>query len=71
MALKSVQRTPGYIYLIAAVLAVPGSWLLVGTPGENVSGMTGMVVMIALFGALSIGLESLRRRFFVKHDQQS
>jgi hypothetical protein len=56
MALKSIRRTPAYIYLIAGVLAVPGSWLLVGTPGENVPGMIGMVVMIILFGALSMGL---------------
>jgi hypothetical protein len=69
MALKSIRRTPAYIYLIAGVLAVPGSWLLVGVPGENVPGMIGMVVMIILFGALSMGLESLRRRFFGKHDQ--
>ena len=68
MALKSVQRTPGYIYIIAFLLAAPGSWLLVGAPGENVPGMIGMV-MIILFGAFSIGLESLRRRFFQKHDQ--
>jgi hypothetical protein len=69
MALKSVQRTPGYIYIIAFLLAAPGSWLLVGAPGENVPGMIGMVTMIVLFGAFSIGLESLRRRFFQKNDQ--
>ena len=68
MVLKSVQRTPGYIYIIAFLLAALGSWLLVGAPGENVPGMIGMV-MIILFGAFSIGLESLRRRFFQKHDQ--
>jgi len=69
MALKSVRRTPGYIYLIAFVLAIPTSWRLVGAPGENVPGMIGMVTMIVLFGVFSIGLESLRRRFFKKQDQ--
>jgi polyferredoxin len=69
MALKSVRRTPGYIYLMAFVLAAPTSWLLVGAPGENVPGMIGMVIMIVLFGAFSIGLESLRRSFFEKHNQ--
>jgi len=55
---------------MAVVLAALTSWLLVGAPGENVPGIIGMVTMIVLFGAFSIGLESLRRRFFQKHDQR-
>jgi hypothetical protein len=69
MAFKSVRPTPGYIYLIAFVLAVPTGWLLLGAPGENVPGMIGMVTMIVLFGVFSIALESLRRRFFEKNDR--
>jgi hypothetical protein len=67
MELKSVRHTPAYIYIIAFILAVPGTWLLVGTPGESVPGMISMVVLLILFGAIALGLDSLRR-FLQKRD---
>lgn len=67
MELKSVRHTPAYIYVIAFILAVPGTWLLVGTAGESVPGMISMVVMLILFGAIALGLDSLRR-FLQKRD---
>jgi polyferredoxin len=67
MALKSIRLIPGYIYVIAFLLAVPGTWLLVGAPGEDVPGMIGMVIMIVLFAALAMVLDLLRRRL-KKHD---
>jgi hypothetical protein len=53
MELKSVRHTPAYIYLIAFILAVPG--------------MISMVVLLILFGAIALGLDSLRR-FLQKRD---
>jgi hypothetical protein len=67
MELKSVRHTPAYIYIIAFILAVPATWLLVGTPGESVPGMISMVVLLILFGAIALGLHSLRR-FLQKRD---
>jgi hypothetical protein len=59
---KSVSYTPGYIYLIAFILALPATWLVVGRSGEDVPGMIAMVVTIVFFGVFSITLGSLRRR---------
>jgi len=57
--MKSVSYTPGYIYLIAIILALPATWLVVGRSGEDVPGM---VVTIVFFGIFTIALSSLRRR---------
>ena len=59
--MKSIQYTPGYIYLIAAILALPATWLLVGRSGEDVPGMIAMVVGIILTGVIAFGLDLLRR----------
>jgi hypothetical protein len=59
---KSVSYTPGYIYLIALILALPATWLVVGRSGEDVPGMIAMVVTIVFFGVFTIALGSLRRR---------
>ena len=59
---KSVSYTPGYIYLIATILALPATWLVVGRSGEDVPGMVAMVVNIVFFGVFTIALSSLRRR---------
>jgi hypothetical protein len=59
---KSISYTPGYIYLIAAVLAFPASWLAVGRSGEDIPGMLAMVVTIVFFGIFTLALSSLRRR---------
>ena len=60
--MKSVSHTPGYIYLIAIILALPTTWLVVGRSGEDVPGMIAMVVTIVFFGIYTIALGSLRRR---------
>ena len=60
--MKSVSYTPGYIYLIAIILALPATWLVVGRSGEDVPAMVAMVVTIVFFGVLTIALRSLRRR---------
>jgi hypothetical protein len=60
--LKSVPYTPGYIYLIAVILALPATWLVVGTAGEDVPGMIAMIVTIVFFGIFTLALNSLRRR---------
>jgi len=60
--LKSVPYTPGYIYLIAIILALPATWLVVGTAGEDVPGMIAMIVTIVFFGIFTLALNSLRRR---------
>ena len=60
--MKSVSYTPGYIYLIAIILALPATWLVVGRSGEDVPGMVAMVVTIVFFGIFTIALSSLRRR---------
>jgi len=59
---KSISYTPGYIYLIAIILALPATWLVVGRSGEDVPGMVAMVVTIVFFGVFTIALSSLRRR---------
>jgi len=58
---KSVSYTPGYVYLIAFILALPATWLVVGRSGEDVSGMIAMVVTIVFFGVFTIALSSFRR----------
>src|SRR5947208_9676182 len=60
---KSIRYTPGYIYLLAFILALPATWLTVGRSGEDVPGMIAMVVTIVFFGVFTIALGSLRRRF--------
>ena len=60
--MKSVSYTPGYIYLIAIILALPTTWLVVGRSGEDVPGMIAMVVTIVFFGIYTLALGSLRRR---------
>jgi len=62
MPLKSVPYRPGYIYLIAIILALPATWLVVGTAGEDVPGMIAMIVTIVFFGIFTLALSSLRRR---------
>src|SRR2546430_6002345 len=64
---KSVSYTPGYIYLIAFILALPATWLVVGRSGEDVPGMIAMVVTIVFFGIFTLALGSLRRRFQNRH----
>jgi len=46
--------------LIAFILALPATWLVVGTSGEDVPGMIAMVVTILFFGVFIIALGSLR-----------
>ena len=60
--MKSVPYTPGYIYLVAIILALPATWLVVGRSGEDVPGMIAMVVTIVFFGIFTVALSSLRRR---------
>jgi hypothetical protein len=59
---KSIQYTPGYIYVIAIVLALPATWLVVGRSGEDVPGMIAMVVSIVFSGIFIVALSWLRRR---------
>jgi hypothetical protein len=59
---KSVPYTPGYIYVIAIILALPATWFVVGRSGEDVPGMIAMVVPIVLSGIFTFALGSLRRR---------
>ena len=61
MHVKSIDYTPAYIYLIAAILALPPTWLLVGRSGEDVHDMIAMVVGIILTGVIAFGLDLLRR----------
>ena len=65
--MKSVSYTPGYIYLIAIILALPATWLVVGRAGEDVPGMIAMVVTIVFFGIFTLTLGSLRRYFQNHH----
>jgi hypothetical protein len=60
--MKSIRYTPGYIYLIAFILALPATWLAVGRSGEYVPGMVAMVVTILFFGIFIFVPGSLRRR---------
>jgi hypothetical protein len=66
--LKSISYTPGYIYLIAIILAFPATWLVVGRSGEDVPGMIAMVVTIVFFGIFTLALGSLRRRLQNHHN---
>jgi len=59
---KSASYTPGYIYLLAIILALPATWLVVGRSGEDVPGMVAMVVTIVFFGIFTVALSSFRRR---------
>ena len=59
---KSIPYTPGYIYLIAIILALPATWLVVGRSGEDAPGMVAMVVTIVFFGIFTLAFGSLRRR---------
>jgi hypothetical protein len=67
---KSVPYTPGYIYLIAIILALPATWLVVGRSGEDVPGMIAMVVTIVFFGIFTLALGSLRRRLQNRRNSQ-
>jgi hypothetical protein len=67
---KSLPHTPGYIYLIAIVLALPATWLVVGRAGEDVPGMIAMVVTIVFFGIFALALGSLRRRLQNRRDRE-
>jgi hypothetical protein len=67
---KSVPHTPGYIYLIAIILALPATWLVVGRSGEDVPGMIAMVVTIVFFGIFTLALGSLRRRLQNRRDRE-
>ena len=55
------DRTPTYIYLVSMVLALPTTWLLVGTSGEDVPGMISMIVMIICILAWVALLSWIRR----------
>ena len=65
--MKAVPHTPGYIYLIAIILALPATWLVVGTSGEDVPGMIAMVVTIVFFGIFTLALGAFRRRIQNRH----
>jgi len=67
---KSIPHTPGYIYLIAIILALPATWLVVGRSGEDVPGMIAMVVTIVFFGVFTLVLGSLRRRLQNRRSSQ-
>jgi hypothetical protein len=60
--MKSVPYMPGYIYLIAIILALLATSLVVGRSGEDVPGTIAMVVTIVFFGIFTLALGSLRRR---------
>ena len=49
------ERTPTYIYLVSMILALPTTWMLVGTSGEDVPGMISMIVMfISVFAFVAV-----------------
>jgi hypothetical protein len=60
--MKSIPYTPGYIYLIAIILALPATWLVVGRSGEDVPGMIAMIVTIVFLGIFTLALSALRQR---------
>jgi len=68
---KSFSYTPGYIYLIAGVLAFPATWLVVGRSGEDVPGMIAMVAGILFFGFFAFGLASLRRSLLNRYSRNA
>jgi hypothetical protein len=55
------ERTPTYIYLVSMVLALPTTWFLVGTSGEDVPGMISMIVMVICIFAWVALLSWIRR----------
>src|SRR5438132_11225017 len=57
---KSIRYTPGYIYFLALLLALPATWLNVGRSGEDVAGMIAMVVTIVFFDIFTFALVSVR-----------
>jgi hypothetical protein len=67
---KSIRYTPGYIYLLAFILALPATWLAVGRSGEDVPGMIAMVVTIVFFGIFTFALGSLRHRLQNRRDER-
>jgi len=46
-------RTPKWIYLVALALGLPAIWLLIGTIGENVPVMLGMIVALIGWAVIS------------------
>ena len=56
------DRTPTYIWIISMILAIPATWVLVGTSGEDVPGMIAMIVMLICVFAITAILSSIRRR---------
>ena len=60
---RAIRYTPGYIYILAFILALPTTWLVVGRSGEDVPGMVAMVATIVFFGIYMSALAALRRRF--------
>jgi len=62
------ERTPTYIYLVSMVLALPTTWLLVGTSGEDVPGMISMIVMIICVFAWVALLSWIRRSIIRRND---
>jgi hypothetical protein len=66
---KSISYTPGYIYLIAGVLAFPATWLIVGRSREDVPGMIAMVAGILFFGFFTFVLASFRRHLLNRYSK--
>ena len=66
-----VPHTPGYIYFIAIILALPATWLTVGVAGEDVPGMIAMVVAIVFSGIFAGALGSLRRRLQNRRNREA
>ena len=66
--MKSISYTPGYIYVIAMILALPATWLTVGVAGVDVPGMAGMIVTIVYIGLFTVALSALRRRLTDRPD---
>jgi tetrahydromethanopterin S-methyltransferase subunit C len=62
------DRTPGWVYGVALLFAVPATWILVGTSGENVPGMVAMIVTLICWVVMSAALGALRRRILRRRD---
>lgn len=56
------DRTPGWVYWVALILAIPATWVLVGTSGENVPGIVAMITSLICWIVISAALAALRRR---------
>jgi drug/metabolite transporter (DMT)-like permease len=69
--MKSFSYTPGYVYLIAGVLAFPATWLVFGRSGEDVPGMIAMVGGILFFGFFTFGLAYLRRSVLNRYSRKA